>query len=240
VLKRVADFLDIKSYTLSTTALREGILIDSIAREHSNGADCWNDVRWRSVVSFGEKLFIDEVHASRIRDLTLSLCDQVGFLSDAVVRWRDLLGFAAYLHECGKFLNMGAFHKHGFYLIRHSNMLGFTQKELEVIGLLVRYHRKRLPKQEDDELDILDKGEVSIFSKCASILRVLSCLDRSRRAQVSGVVYQHLGSGGAVLQLIGIGKSELEFEVYEFEREKVAFEREFRTKLALGVGIASK
>lgn len=240
VLKRLSDFLAIKSYTLSTSALREGILIDTISRELSQGSDYWNDVRWRNVVTFGEKLSIDEVHAARIRDLTLSLCDQIGFLRDSSGRWRDLIGFAAYLHECGKFLNLAAFHKHGYYLIKNSNILGFTQKELEVVGLLVRYHRKRLPRLEDDELDLFEKSEVSLFYRCAAILRIMSCLDRGRRLRMSGVVYQQMGSGVAVVQLVGICAAELEAEVYEFDKERVAFEREFQTKLALGSAIASK
>jgi len=240
VLKRLTDMLNLKSFTLSTSALREGILIDTIAREHPTGYEYWGDVRWRSVVSFGEKLSVDEVHASRVRDLSLSLCDQLGFVGASSVYWRELIGFAAYLHECGKFLNLAAFHKHGFYLIKHSNMLGFTQKELEVIGLLVRYHRKRVPRPEDDELEILDKSEISIFCRCAALLRIVSCLDRSRRSRVGGVVYKQAGSGGAILELHGAENSELEAEIYEFEREKIVFEKEFRTKLALGIRNASK
>lgn len=240
VFKRVSDFLSIKSFTLSTTALREGILIDTISRQQKSGGEYWGDVRWRSVVSFGERLGIDEVHASHIRDLTLSLCDQVDYLGGTAVRWRDLLGYAAYLHECGKFLNLSAFHKHGYYLITNSNMLGFTQKELEIVGLIVRFHRKRLPREQDDELDNLDKSDVSLFCKCAAVLRISACFDRSRRSRVERVVYQRAGANESLLRLSADTPAVLESEVYELEREKVAFEREFRTRLALEIEPASQ
>lgn len=237
VLKRITDFLSLNSYTLSTIALREGILIDTISRQRFDGFERCSDTRWQSVNSFGEKLSIDKNHANHVRELTLSLFDQLQFQEVSAARWRDLLGYAAYLHECGKFLNLAAYHKHGAYLIRNSNMLGFTQKELEITGLLVRYHRKRLPRAEDDELDALEKGDISLFCKCAAVLRIASCLNRSRRSRVKGVVYQRIGSGDAVLRLTGGKKSELEVEIYEVEGEKSAFEKEFRTRLALGFGL---
>ena len=40
---------------------------------------------------------------------------------------RDLLWAAAKLHACGKHINISAYHKHSWYLIKNGELLGYSQ-----------------------------------------------------------------------------------------------------------------
>lgn len=233
VLRRIVEFLNLSGYVLSTTALREGILTDTISRIRGTGGANFGDVRWRNVIAFGDKLGMDSNHATHVRELAMKWFDQTELAESAPPAWRDMLGYAAYLHECGKFLNLSSFHKHGYYLIKNSHILGFTQRELETMALLVRYHRKRMPRSEDDELENLEKSDVGLFCKCAALLRVATCLNRGRLGRVRDVVYERGHAGAATLLLKGAKRSELSSELYEAENEKASFEKEFRVRLSI-------
>jgi exopolyphosphatase/guanosine-5'-triphosphate,3'-diphosphate pyrophosphatase len=55
---------------------------------------------------------------------------------------RELLGHAAILHDIGNAVNYYDHHKHGAYLLINSSMQGFSHREVSILALLVRYHRK--------------------------------------------------------------------------------------------------
>ncbi|MBU2870063.1 Ppx/GppA phosphatase family protein [Colwellia sp. E2M01] len=55
-----------------------------------------------------------------------------------------LLCWAAQLHEIGIAINSKKHQKHGAYIIEHSDMLGFSESEKEIITLLVRNHRGKI------------------------------------------------------------------------------------------------
>jgi len=65
-------------------------------------------------------------------------------LEDGV--WRELLGWAAKVHEVGLDIAHYQYHKHGAYLIEHSDLAGFSREDQLMLALLVRGHRRNIPK----------------------------------------------------------------------------------------------
>lgn len=233
VLKVLADLTGISGYTLSTTALREGILADTLAREaHWLKGDA-KDVRWQSVREFGQRLRIDEPHAFHISTLTMALFDSLNFDKERLPQWREMLRCAAYLHECGKFLNVSGFHKHAHYLIRNSSLMGFSHHELEIIAALVRFHRKRPPRFEEDCFENMDRSEQTWIAKLAALLRLAVSLDRGRQGRVRRVQLLPQKGGKMVLSAAVGVDSNPEVELYELNCEKGPFERAFETVLEI-------
>ena len=122
-------------------ALREGVLYDLLGRHHHE------DVRERTLTSLMERYHVDLEQAARVERKALHAFDQVAEdwdLEDGV--WRELLGWAAKVHEVGLDIAHYHYHKHGAYLIEHSDLAGFSREDQQMLALLVRGHRRNIPK----------------------------------------------------------------------------------------------
>jgi len=235
VLKVLADLANISSFKVSGTALREGLIVDTLSRECAWLSGNVIDVRSQSVRDFATRLQVDETHAQHITDLTLSLFDALEFKPPLPRQWRELLRCAAYLHECGKFVNMSGSHKHAHYLIRNSSLMGFSQKELEIVAALVRFHRKRTARPDDDVFDSLDPVDAQIVVKLSSVLRLAVSLDRGRLRRVRSVRLAPERSGRLSLTVVFGEKEGQGVELYELNCEKEPFEKAFSTVLDVRV-----
>ena len=60
----------------------------------------------------------------------------------SATRPRELLGYAALLHDIGSLLSYTDHQRHTFYLIRNADLLGFDQEEIAVMAATAFFHRK--------------------------------------------------------------------------------------------------
>ncbi|NIP44443.1 MAG: HD domain-containing protein, partial [candidate division Zixibacteria bacterium] len=67
---------------------------------------------------------------------------------------KELLEYAALLHDIGTFLSHTNHQSHTYYLIRNADLLGFDHQEILIIATLAYYHRKKRPKSKQKELQI--------------------------------------------------------------------------------------
>ena len=121
-------------------ALREGLLFDLIGRIRHE------DVRGASVLAMARRYHADSDQARRVASLADTLRGEVAadwsLDSDAA---RDMLGWAAQVHEIGLDISHSQYHKHGEYILRHSDLAGFSRDEQQVLATLVRAHRRKFP-----------------------------------------------------------------------------------------------
>jgi exopolyphosphatase/guanosine-5'-triphosphate,3'-diphosphate pyrophosphatase len=190
LLEEILDMLGIEQIAVSDGALREGILLDRAAARNARGVEHrLGDIRYRSVTRMAARFHEDLTHIERSTDLALQLFDGLRAehgLDDAE---RDLLEAAGLLHNVGLFISHAAHHKHSYYVIRNSDQLdGFTDREIELIAQIARYHRKSHPKSSHDEFTELAEGDRHRVRVLAGILRVGIALDRSRRGASERVV----------------------------------------------------
>ncbi|MXV89194.1 MAG: Ppx/GppA family phosphatase [Acidimicrobiia bacterium] len=189
LLEGVFECFDIPSITVSGYALREGVLLDGV-HAGGNGDAFWHlsDIRRESVLRIAEDYDEERPHVRRVTDLALQLFDALGDLHRFGLYERDLLEAAGMLHNVGRFISRGAHHKHSYYVIRSSDrLLGFTEREVELMALVARYQRKALPRMGHAEfaaLNVADRARVQLL---AGILRIAIALDRTRGGAVSGV-----------------------------------------------------
>lgn len=142
ILEAIFDALDLKQVNISEGALREGVLYDLIGRHHHE------DVRERTLNSLIKRYHVDAEQAKRVEIKALEAFDQVQSawgLDDE--RDRELLSWAAQIHEVGLDIAHYHYHKHGAYLIEHADLPGFSRQDQQALALLVRSHRRNIPKQ---------------------------------------------------------------------------------------------
>lgn len=188
ILEQVFEEFGIKEMRFSDYALREGVLLDAWRRAHGGSLHHLSDLRRRSVNTLGEMMDEDREHSTHVAHLALQLFDQTVGLHGLGDDAREYLEAAALLCNIGLFVSHAAHHRHSYYLIRNSDHLtGFTDREIELIGQIARYHRKGLPRSTHPEFSALTKADQRLVSCCAGLLRVAIGLDRTHSARVTGV-----------------------------------------------------
>jgi exopolyphosphatase/guanosine-5'-triphosphate,3'-diphosphate pyrophosphatase len=171
VLLALFEGLRIERMQVSDLALREGLLYDMLGRIRHE------DVRERTIGLLGSRYQIDTQQAARVEQTALDLLTAVaGGWSLADEEARQLLGWAARLHEIGLTIAHNQYHKHGAYLLANCDLLGFSNREQQQLAILVRAHRRKFPLA---ELNQLGEAEEQRGRYLAVLLRLAVLLHRS-------------------------------------------------------------
>jgi len=208
----------IKELLLSEYALREGVFLDTIARQRGGSLPHLRDVALRSAVGLMQACDEDPVHSEHVARLALELfdatADRHGLGPDA----RSLLEAGALLANVGLVISHGKHHKHSYYLVRNSDRLvGFTDQEIELVAQIARYHRKSAPKSSHPEWAALDADDQRTVLVGAAVLRVAIGLDRSHRQLVTGLDVEERDGRLVVLVRTDDPEADLSLELYSAE-----------------------
>lgn len=203
--------LGARELTLCDLALREGLALDYIHRNRAHIAkvEQYPDVRRRSVVELAERCNYSEPHARQVMRMALSLFDQTSAIHGLGAREREWLEYAALLHDVGVHISYSRHHKHSYYLIKNGDLRGFEPREVEVMALVARYHRRGLPKRSHGGYGDLPGGRRRTVRTLSAMLRVAEGLDRSHAQSVASVAVAP-GAHDCLLKLTPAGDTELE------------------------------
>jgi exopolyphosphatase/guanosine-5'-triphosphate,3'-diphosphate pyrophosphatase len=167
--------------------LREGMVWKALARG-GMALPVLADRRKASVAALGAKLDPDPGHSQQVEKLSDQLFQDLMPFFELGDPERELLGYAARLHDVGLSLAEKDHHKHGAYLIQNANLAGFWPAETETIAQIVRFHRGKPPSvTRHGSFALLKPWTQHVVEKLAAIIRVADALDRTRRQAVSSV-----------------------------------------------------
>lgn len=171
ILQGVMEGMGITSLEYSDGALREGVLYEMVGRTYS-------DICERTIEALVSRYSIDAAQAKRVDRIAASLLGQVraswGLQDDKYARW---LSWAARSHEIGLIISHARFHTHGSYMLRHSDLAGFTQKTQLILATMVGAHRRKIRSGLFDELPENARSHVL---KLTLLLRLAVLLCRAR------------------------------------------------------------
>jgi exopolyphosphatase/guanosine-5'-triphosphate,3'-diphosphate pyrophosphatase len=224
--------------TVSSLPLSEPIIVSKGTAEIGEPvsmavANSSPDVRTKSVLSVARRYDYDAAHSHHVARLALQIfagTQAIHRLSDADSR---LLEYAAVLHDIGYHIAHNNHHRHSLYLIKNSEMPGFTGNETAIMAIVARYHRGSFPvgsryrraRREHEEFLALDRQHQQLVLKLASILRIADGLDRSYQQKVTHIdcdvngkeVILHAGSAG-----------ECDLDLWSADRKAEWFRQVFR------------
>ena len=224
LLDAIVRRLGASEITLCDLSLREGLVLDYIARHRQQiaQADRYPDVRRRSVIELGERCNYWTEHAGQVARLAVALFDQTRAIHGLTDREREWLEYAALLHDIGVHISYERHHKHSYYLIQNGDLRGFEPDEIETIALIARYHRQATPKRRHAGFALFGRRRRATIRTLAAILRLVESLDRSHSQPISGFEL-HDRDDDALLQVHTSGDAEL--ELWAATRHAAAFER---------------
>lgn len=184
--------LEIERCMTSTYALKEGILNRYIrekkVRQNKFIGHTEHDIRAKSILNLAVKYHYEQDHTLKVSELSSLIWDGVKTLIPfSSPNDKELLQYAAILHDIGKFIHVSGHHKHGQYIIANSNLTGFVPSELLMIANIVRYHRRSFPKPEHLGMSLLPEKERNLIATLAGVLRIADNLDRGHRGFVTDI-----------------------------------------------------
>lgn len=188
ILEAVADVFGIAEFAYSDYALREGLLIDTLRRRGL--ATAAGDPAMHSVEQLARRCDDRPEHSRHVAKLALRLFDQMRDDLGVDAAARRLLEAAALLANVGVVVSHSRHHQHSYYVIRNSELVGLSDREIEVIAQVARYHRKGAPKQDHAEFAALGSRDQHLVRALAGVLRIAIGLDRTLDGRVSDVTVE--------------------------------------------------
>ncbi len=211
VLDAVLSRIGAREIVLCDWALREGILLEYAARHRKElaRAEVLPDVRRRSVVDLSERWTGQDAHVLHVARLTLDLFDATRRLHGFGTAERELLEYAALLHDVGHHISHRQHHKHSYYLIKNGDLRGFDPAEIEIMASIARYHTGADPSRKHAEFAALKRPDRLRVTVLSGLLRLGESLDRTHRQHVRSVSGVRAGKGMKLRCRI-LGDAELE------------------------------
>jgi len=194
ILQTIMTMVNVNEIILSERALREGLVVDWMCRNNylKDQLSFQGSIRERTVIHQAKRFGVNSKRSKSVSEFALTFYDHTnGILHNDNGEGRDLLWAAAKLHACGKHINISAYHKHSWYLIKNGELLGYSQSEHLMVAAIARYHRKSFPKKRHESWQLLvDESQRSLVTDMSLLLRLSCSLDRRPEPLVSKIVIE--------------------------------------------------
>lgn len=220
ILQQLMEIGRFDEITVSGQGLREGLFYEHFLV--GENPPLFSDMRGFSVQNLARIYNYEAIHSAKVRDLSLSLFDQLRPLHGYGEWERELLSHAAILHDIGVAVGYYDHHKHGAYLVINSALQGFSHREIVMLALLVRYHRKGDVSVETYQA-ILRPSDTERVARLAALLRMAEYLERSKSQVVQGLVVELGDPIRVVTRVVG----DATVEIWDANRRAGLFQKAF-------------
>lgn len=225
VLERLGP-LGLEKLSICNAALREGILLDYVQRKLPAMRIRREvpDPRRRSVLDLCRRCEWHREHSEQVTTLTLRLFDELRGLHHLGPIDRELIEYAALMHDIGWHIGRRSHHKHSAYLVLHGKLRDFTEEEVLIMANIARYHRGPLPRKSHRLYEKLGRRARETVDAGAAMLRVADGLDRSHAAVVRDLRCE---VRPAKVKVLLETRSDAELEIWGARRKADMFEEVF-------------
>ncbi len=231
IIEAIMEEFGLEEIHISHRELRDGLLAEYLANFEGFRELQRTPMRNRSVLHLGRSCNFDEKHSQTVADLALELFDsgkQVG-LHNMGDREREMLKYAAALHDVGDFLSFNNHHQHSHYIISNAGLPGFDTQEIQIMANIARFHRKKLPSKKALKAERLDDTSKEIVTELSTFLRFAEKLDRSHCGLVKKVEFVNESKEQALLRFYS--DTDCSLEEWSVNQNRQAFYEAFKRKL---------
>ena len=228
-LQNIAYQAHVERILIPRVGVKDGLLIDMASKVHRAEEPVYHSQAIFSAKLVGRKYDYDAQHSITVASFALQLFDSTKKFHKLGAKERTLLEVAGLLHDIGYYVGMTDHHKHSYYLIRASPIIGLDDFQREVVATLARYHSGASPKSTHREFVELPSSEQTIVTKLAPLLRLAEALDRERANKVKRLRI----SAGKKLTLRLKGRGDLLLERWALARNSELFEKVYKRKIVI-------
>jgi len=224
----------LKGFRYSALGLRDGILAQMAAeydRSTRSGRQLESE-RWESIKHAVEHYGIDLGHALHVRESVLLLFSALKAVHQLPPEYREWLSAAAMLYEVGDYVNRNGHHRHTYYIISHSEILGYTPQQRRIIAAIARYLGKSRPTPEDVPMNLLPAADQQNVIKASLLLRLARAMNLGRSqsvARASAVVR----NSSVAIKLTARARASVDLELWAIEKNASYFREVFGRELSV-------
>jgi exopolyphosphatase/guanosine-5'-triphosphate,3'-diphosphate pyrophosphatase len=221
VLQTVTRQAGVDQLLIPHVGLKDGLLLDIIQEFYDAKNRLHREQVLSSAMQVGRKYAFDEQHATTVARFAVQLFDATQRLHNLDDESKLLLEVAALLHDIGHFVNATDHHKHTYYLLTATPLIGLSKSQRAMVANIARYHRKSFPSVQHEAYKILPAKDRVLVSKLAALLRIADALDTEHAGKVThfGIEYDRprlfmrlQGQGDLLLERWALAKRSLFFE----------------------------
>jgi exopolyphosphatase/guanosine-5'-triphosphate,3'-diphosphate pyrophosphatase len=231
IVDAIMQEFGLEEIQISHRELRDGLLFEYLSNLEGFRELQKTPTRNRSVLHLGRSCNFDEKHSEIVASLALQLFDsakQIG-LHDLNEHDKELLRYAAMLHDVGDFLSFNDHHLHSHYIISNAGLLGFNRREIQTIANIALFHRKKLPSKKALKAKGIDEKTKIKIAILSTFLRFAEKLDRSHCGLVKKAEFVKTGRNRILLSFYS--DSDCSFEEWSIIQNKQAFYQAFEKQL---------
>jgi exopolyphosphatase/guanosine-5'-triphosphate,3'-diphosphate pyrophosphatase len=171
ILEAIFQTLALDHMGVCETAMREGLLYDMVGRVMHG------DPRAGSIAALASRYAVERAQAARVHYAAMELFEQTADAWQLGTLDRDLLGWAADIHEIGLAIAHSLHHIHGAYIVAHSDLAGFSRQGQQALAAMIRSHRR---KPDRDVIEALPERLRRPVRRLTALLRLAALLERGR------------------------------------------------------------
>jgi exopolyphosphatase / guanosine-5'-triphosphate,3'-diphosphate pyrophosphatase len=226
----------LKGFRYSALGLRDGLLAQ-MAAEYDRSTRSGRQVeseRWESITRAVAHYRVDMKHALDVRESAMFLFSALRSVHGLPPEYREWLAAAAMLYEVGDYLNRNGHHRHTYYIIANSEILGYTPQQRRMIAAIARYLGKSRPALDEAPMKALDPGDRAGVQKAILLLRLARALNLGRSRAVQKVRVNHRAAE-VRLTLVPRRRMGVDLELWAIEKDCAYFREVFGRELSTAV-----
>ncbi len=218
--------LKIKHMHISRGGLREGVLYDLIGRIKAE------DIRQRSIQALTKRYHVPDYRIKLSQRISNKLLHNLQLkkiqLSSSDKRY---LNWATQASRIGLGISHSQYQNHSAYLIKHSELSGFTIKERKILSVLVKNHRRKISINLIDELGF-KQAEKQRFLALILILRLTFIIGQNGKMNSCGHIHLVLKPNDFQVNIL-----QTKFKKHPLIRKALAIEERYWIKAGLSLKI---
>jgi len=236
VFAELLERCHLAGFRYSPLGLRDGILAQ-MAAEYDRSTRSGRAVeteRWESLQRAVEHYHVELQHVLQVRDSALLLFSALKSVHQLPPEYREWLSAAALLYEVGDYVNRAGHHRHSYYIISNSEILGYTPQQRRIVAAIARYLGKSRPTPEDGPMSVLNPQEQAAVTKASMLLRIARALHMNHSQSVAQVGIS-ARNGRVSLRITPRRGASLDLEIWAIQKDGDYFREVFGRELSVAV-----
>jgi exopolyphosphatase/guanosine-5'-triphosphate,3'-diphosphate pyrophosphatase len=234
VYHELLDRCHLKGFRYSPLGLRDGLLAQ-MAAEYDSSTRSGKQIeseRWESITKAVAHYRVDRKHALNVRESAMFLFSALRTVHGLPPEFREWLSAAAMLYEVGDYVNRNGHHRHTYYVISNSEILGYTPQQRRIIAAIARYLGKSRQSTEEAPMKTLDPADRAGVQKAILLLRLARSLNLGRSHAVEKVRVR-MRAGNVALTLVPRQRMGVDLELWAIEKDAAYFREVFGRELSI-------
>ena len=206
----------------------DGMQLLHIGRKTSpNLCKEWEQELMSLIHCIGKRYLYDKHHVQQVERLAVTIFEAIAKYYSMGEYERLLLRATCILHDIGKYICMRSHSLYSYQLICSTDMLGFSDRDKQIVALASYYHANRLFDQSKPMAPQVPKDMVAVVAKLAAIVRLADALDRSYLQKIRSCSVTLKDNK---LKIQAVSKTDLALEMWTFEDKAAFFEEVYGIK----------